>query len=145
MPGASGEPLWPAGFVGSISHCPVLAGAIVGRSTALRSIGLDLEQRQSLTPGMRELICANEGEAQAMQDDPSADLTLFSIKEAVLKAWSRLSSSWPEFTDIEVVLGEGRFASSVSCHDVAPTRIDGFFAVDAGLVCAVAQVPAGDR
>src|SRR5439155_16503172 len=42
--GASGEPLWPDGIVGAISHAGDLAIAIVGRQSDYAGLGIDIEQ-----------------------------------------------------------------------------------------------------
>jgi hypothetical protein len=60
---------------------------------AVRSLGLDIEQRQRLAPGIRELICANDAEARAIDDDPFVGVLLLSIKEAVLKAGGRCGAA----------------------------------------------------
>lgn len=42
--GAQGEPLWPAGVVGSISHSRTLAAAVVAGAARCGGIGLDIEE-----------------------------------------------------------------------------------------------------
>ncbi len=42
--GAQGEPLWPAGVVGSISHSKTLAAAVVADAARCGGIGLDIEE-----------------------------------------------------------------------------------------------------
>lgn len=43
LPGSRGEPLWPKGVVGSITHCEGYAGAIVALRKGCRSVGIDAE------------------------------------------------------------------------------------------------------
>ncbi|SEL86072.1 4'-phosphopantetheinyl transferase EntD (siderophore biosynthesis) [Roseateles sp. YR242] len=42
--GKSREPLWPAGMVGSLTHCEGFAAAAVARVSALRALGIDIER-----------------------------------------------------------------------------------------------------
>src|SRR5712692_10349689 len=42
--GPSGEPLWPDGIVGAISHAGDVAIAIVGRQNKYAGLGIDIEQ-----------------------------------------------------------------------------------------------------
>jgi 4'-phosphopantetheinyl transferase EntD len=46
-------PLWPAGYIGSITHSDRICVAIVGRVDAFRTLGVDLEPD---TPLDRELL-----------------------------------------------------------------------------------------
>jgi 4'-phosphopantetheinyl transferase EntD len=68
--GPGGEPLWPDGIVGAISHTGDLAIAIVGWRTEYAGLGVDVEQ---LTPGLSErgarLVCAPSEIAWAAEGD----------------------------------------------------------------------------
>src|SRR5258708_4976351 len=56
--GSAGEPVWPDGIVGAITHTGELAVAIVGWRSAYAGLGVDLER---LTPGLSaraaRLVC----------------------------------------------------------------------------------------
>src|SRR6201993_5498339 len=41
LKGDKGEPCWPDRGVGSLTHCTGYRGAVVGRSAAVRSVGID--------------------------------------------------------------------------------------------------------
>ncbi|RBP64935.1 4'-phosphopantetheinyl transferase EntD [Brevibacterium sanguinis] len=43
LPGSRREPLWPAGIVGSMTHCEGLCAAAVARHTQFASVGIDAE------------------------------------------------------------------------------------------------------
>ena len=47
--GASRQPLWPAGVVGSISHCHDLAAALVLEKSRAQTVGIDIERVVSET------------------------------------------------------------------------------------------------
>ncbi|MGB5546088.1 MAG: hypothetical protein WBM74_05910, partial [Polyangiales bacterium] len=46
--GEDRAPIWPAGFIGSISHTDSWCAAAVARSESVRSIGIDLESSAPL-------------------------------------------------------------------------------------------------
>ncbi|HKN97304.1 MAG TPA: 4'-phosphopantetheinyl transferase, partial [Pseudonocardiaceae bacterium] len=50
--GAKGEPLWPAGIVGSITHTTGYYAAAVAESTVVRSVGVDAEEHGELPDGV---------------------------------------------------------------------------------------------
>jgi len=102
--GPSGEPLWPAGIVGAISHAGDLAIAIVGDQTHYAGLGIDIEQlSRGLTARAARLICTP---AEMDWVDPEAGTTrltmLFSAKEAVFKALFPIEGVWLGFGDAEL-------------------------------------------
>ena len=101
---AHGEPVWPVGLVGSITHCEGYCASAVARAGEIVGLGIDAET---------EPAAAGRGRAG---DDRSAserlrvtalerarpgirwDKLLFSAKESVYKAWSALSGErWLDF------------------------------------------------
>lgn len=102
--GVSGEPLWPAGIVGAISHAGDLAIAIVGLHTQYSGLGVDLEQlSRGLTPRAARLVCTP---GEMVWVDPEAGTTrltmLFSAKEALFKALFPIEGVWLGFADAEL-------------------------------------------
>ena len=102
--GPSGEPLWPAGIVGAISHAGDLAIAIVGEHSHYAGLGIDFEQlSRGLTARAARLICTP---AEMDWADPEAGTTrlmmLFSAKEAVFKALFPIEGVWLGFGDAEL-------------------------------------------
>jgi 4'-phosphopantetheinyl transferase EntD len=90
--GTMREPVWPEGIVGSITHCASFWAAAVARRAELRGLGIDVADNRPLEPAVRNLIAAGGDEAALMESaDPDVawDVVLFSVKEAVFKAW------WP--------------------------------------------------
>ena len=55
-PGAKREPLWPAGVVGSITHCDGYRAAAVARATDLATVGIDAEPHEPLPDGVLAAI-----------------------------------------------------------------------------------------
>lgn len=86
--GAGREPLWPEGFVGSITHSgDVAAGAAAPLSTTA-GLGLDLEDSRRVKPDMEPLI-ADPEERRWTAGDPLRLAQLFSAKESLFKALYR--------------------------------------------------------
>lgn len=88
--GADGEPIWPAGAVGSLSHTATHAAALVARSAHHASLGLDLDDGRLLGPAAAaDLMTDSEVEAVLAQgwtrDVAIAQNIAFLAKEALFK------------------------------------------------------------
>ncbi len=102
--GADAQPLWPAGIVGSITHCRRYRACAVARERDVRSVGIDAEVHAPLPPGVLEAV-ASAGERGALTTlglGVHWDRLLFSAKEAVFKAWFPLTGRGLGFEDVEL-------------------------------------------
>jgi 4'-phosphopantetheinyl transferase EntD len=115
--GAGGEPLWPAGVVGSLAHDTEVAVAAVGLERDFASIGVDVEPALALPADMLELV-ATPDELRRIDRDLLKGRMLFAAKEAVYKAAYRLDQAFLEFTDIETDL-VARTAATRSGHTLS--------------------------
>jgi enterobactin synthetase component D len=102
--GPAGEPLWPPGIVGAISHTGDLAVAIVGWQSNYTGLGVDLEQ---LSPGLSvkaaRLVCTPAERAWVGDgEETNRGTMLFSAKEAVFKALFPIERIWLGFSDAEL-------------------------------------------
>jgi 4'-phosphopantetheinyl transferase EntD len=106
--GAKGEPLWPDGVVGSITHTNGYYAAAVADATKIRSIGLDAEVHDQLPEGVFPHIAFGSEPAMVAGLDRREqiwwDRLLFSAKESVYKAWYPLTGRWLGFEDAEVTV-----------------------------------------
>jgi 4'-phosphopantetheinyl transferase EntD len=102
--GKRGEPVWPAGVVGSITHCRGYRACAVAKTEDVLGIGIDAEVHEPLPAGVLEQVAF--GSERAMTADRAAgvhlDRLLFSAKEAVYKAWFPLARRWLGFEDAEI-------------------------------------------
>jgi 4'-phosphopantetheinyl transferase EntD len=110
--GARGEPLWPTGVVGSITHCAGYRGCAVARASDLATIGIDAEPHRPLPAGLLADVAHPEelaalGELAQAHPDVRWDRLLFSAKEAVYKAWYPLTGRWLGFEDAVLTLDPG--------------------------------------
>jgi enterobactin synthetase component D len=102
--GAGGEPTWPLGLVGSISHAGDAAVAAVGRGDMFGGIGVDLERRSpGLSARASRLVC-RPAEIEWVDADPGTlrRTLLFSAKEAIFKALYPIEGVWLGFADAEL-------------------------------------------
>lgn len=107
LPGPGGAPQWPAGVVGSITHCDGYRAAVVARTTDVAALGIDAEPAEPLPHGVLGLV-ASDGERAAVErlaagrPEVPWDRLLFSAKEAVYKAWFPATGRWLGFADARV-------------------------------------------
>ncbi len=124
LPGPDRAPRWPAGVVGSMTHCHGYRAAAVGRSDVLRSIGIDAEPHAALPQDALELVLRDDEQARllalaAVDPDVHWDRVLFCAKEAVFKAWFPLTRRWLDFADVSTTLDrDGTFLARL--HVPAP-------------------------
>lgn len=152
--GARGEPLWPQGVVGSITHCAGYRACAVAPVSELLTIGADAEVDDALPPGVLGDIALPEErrwiEAAAAADPGTSwDRLLFSIKESIYKAWFPLTGSWLGFEDATVTVDreQGTFAARLLVPGplVEGRRLGGFngrWLAAEGLVLSAIAVPA---
>ncbi len=60
LKGSDGEPLWPSGIVGSLSHCPSLCVAAVASAERIRAVGVDVDDSDGLSDGIMRFVFSSE-------------------------------------------------------------------------------------
>jgi 4'-phosphopantetheinyl transferase EntD len=159
LPGRRNVPQWPAGVVGSMTHCAGYRAAVLARQTDLVAVGIDAEPDLPLPdrvlasialPG--ELAWARTPVAGARQ--VCRDRLLFSAKEAVYKTWFPLVGIELDFDDAALTFRtdedsprRGTFRAEIlrpgSGPDGRPvTEFGGRWLADRGLVVTAIAVPA---
>ena len=113
LPGDGGAPTWPAGVLGSMTHCAGYAAAAVGPLPQISAIGIDAEPDAPLPDGVLDLIAtpAERDRLTATRpatDGPNWDRLLFSAKEAVYKAWFPLVGQWLDHQEAEILFDPER-------------------------------------
>jgi 4'-phosphopantetheinyl transferase EntD len=136
LPGLRGAPGWPAGVVGSMTHCDGYRAAAVAHRHDVLSIGVDAEPDRALPAGVLEVIALPDEAVMVSRLSRSAlglpwDRLLFSAKEAVYKAWFPLTATWLDFSEarIEFEPQERTFHASLLVPGpmVAGRRLPGFY------------------
>jgi 4'-phosphopantetheinyl transferase EntD len=121
LKGEKGEPCWPDGVVGSLTHCQGFRGAVVARADQTRSVGIDAEPHDVLPDGVLGAISlpAERREMSAFTSGLHWDRILFCAKEATYKAWYPLTKRWLGFEDAHIVFdvdaagSAGEFVSQI--------------------------------
>lgn len=133
--GERGEPLWPAGALGSITHCESYRAAAVARSGEILTLGIDAEPNAALPDGLLGDIARPEElpslrRLAAEVPEIHWDRLLFSAKESVYKAWFPLAKRWLGFEDavLEIAPDTGTFEARllVSGPSLADGSLCGF-------------------
>ena len=109
LSGAGGEPVWPDGVVGSITHCTGYRAAAVAWAEDVATIGIDAEPHHALPDGVLEAVATPDEQhhlrrlARA-EPDVHWDRVLFSAKESVYKAWFPHAGAMLDYDEAAVTL-----------------------------------------
>jgi 4'-phosphopantetheinyl transferase EntD len=112
-------PRWPAGIVGSMTHCDGYRGAALARAAVLASLGVDAEPHLPLPGRVIAAIATPEevesfGPLREAGPEIAWERILFSAKEAVYKALFPLTEHPLGFHDATITLSvEGSFVARV--------------------------------
>ncbi|WP_299539740.1 4'-phosphopantetheinyl transferase [uncultured Streptomyces sp.] len=110
LPGPRGEPGWPEGIVGSMTHCAGYRAAAVARSSDVRALGIDAEPHAPLPENVLESIALPSEHRRVLDAAERGggtgpihwDRLLFSAKESVYKAWYPLMRTRLDFEDADI-------------------------------------------
>jgi 4'-phosphopantetheinyl transferase EntD len=142
------EPVWPAGFVGAITHAGGICAAIAAPASRFAGLGIDLVERDSARPLLAEagrLIASASERDHARSAIPGNDspALLFSAKESAIKAVSATVGRFLDFTEVQVFFDAERFQASV--NGLAPVIPGWWAAVDGLLATGAVCKPGGIR
>ncbi len=158
LPGERSAPRWPAGVVGSMTHCDGAGGAAVAEAAGFAAIGVDAEPHAPLPDGVFGLVAlpterARDTALRALRPELCWDRLLFCVKESVYKTWFPLTGRWLGFEDADVTFDPagGTFhARLLVPGDCLPgagtgplTAMRGRFAVAGGFALAGVAIAAG--
>jgi 4'-phosphopantetheinyl transferase EntD len=145
LPGRAGEPLWPTGVVGSLTHCAGYRACAVARDTDLAAIGIDAEPSRALPDRVLAAVASDAersriAELSAASPGVPWNLLLFCAKESVYKACFGARGLRIRFADVQAEFAEaGRFTAHLAG---AAARIDGRWLVRDGLALTAVTLPA---
>jgi 4'-phosphopantetheinyl transferase EntD len=146
--GRCGALQWPAGVVGSITHCAGYRAAAVAWKHEVMAIGIDAEPHLALPDGVLAAVATDADLAHlavlaAAQPRVCWDRLLFCAKEAVFKAWFPLAGRWLDFADASVEFDPAaatfaaRLLVKAQASDRRSGRFTGRWLVRDGLVITV--------
>lgn len=109
-------PIWPDGYVGSITHTSTFAGAVVASKNAVVGIGIDTENLLSSTQvdDVRQTVAPEYGNINFLGLDADGERDahvvscLFSAKESIYKCLHPLVREFFEFSDVCVTTVDRR-------------------------------------
>jgi len=145
VPDDDRAPVWPAGVVGSITHCAGYRAAAAARSDDLSGLGIDAEPHAALPQETRGLVLRDEERARlrilSLADpDVHWDRVAFCAKEAIYKAWFPLNREPLDYADVATSLDPGGAFRGCLLVDSAAQEISGRWIARDGLVGAAAWV-----
>ncbi|HEY3717924.1 MAG TPA: 4'-phosphopantetheinyl transferase superfamily protein [Jatrophihabitantaceae bacterium] len=150
--GRGGAPRWPAGIVGSMTHCRGYRAASVAHAVDIVTVGIDAEIHEPVADGVLPYIASVDERAQLQslsRREPHVhwERVLFSAKESVYKAWFPLTSRWLDFSEAVVTIDpdRGRFSTRLlvtgpTWRGDEPVLFDGRWLVRDGLVVTAVVV-----
>ena len=142
--GEDRAPIWPPGFVGTISHTDTWCAAAVARAEDVRSIGIDLEPATPLKESLWRRVCTPK-ERDWLHELAEPGLTgkiLFSAKESVYKCQYPLTTKFLGFHAVEVELDDGAFRAvfQQEAGEFRPGDVmSGRYLVEEGLVATACE------
>ena len=101
--GTHRQPIWPAGVVGSITHCEGHFAAAVAYSSQVVALGIDVEPHVPIPEAVVEATSWPE-EVEALASHPGAvwPTVLFSAREPIFKAWYPRVGQWLGHHDVRL-------------------------------------------
>jgi 4'-phosphopantetheinyl transferase EntD len=136
--GKFGEPVFPEGTAGSISHSDNLYSVAVCRSDNFVSVGIDLESiGREISDSALSLI-ANEDERVLIDKDSDCNfvrLLIFSAKESVFKALSIIADRRFYFDEVSIFPSKDAGRLDIKIHNRLEKKIPAGLSVSGGYFC----------
>jgi len=106
------SPIWPTGFVGSITHTDGYCGVAVARQSVLLSLGVDVESVNQVSKEYWGHLFTPP-ELSYLHSLPSCKqqgiaALIFSAKECLYKCQYLISKQWLNFLDVHVLVDHSR-------------------------------------
>ena len=143
--GEDRTPVWPEGFVGSISHTTLWCAAVVARASEVRSLGIDLESSAPLKPSVLARISTPTERAwiARARDSGLMGKIVFCAKESIYKCQYPLTRVKLGFRGVSLKVGEGSFVAAFT-QAAGEFRegdtIEGRYLVEDGLVATACSL-----
>jgi enterobactin synthetase component D len=150
--GATGAPVWPKGFVGSITHTHGFAAAALADGRFMRGLGIDSEEIMTgkVMANVRARICRPDEPylPQGPMTEQVYTTVIFSAKESLFKCLHALVGKmfWFEDARIEIVdhaagLFQAELMTDLSEEFCRSVKLTGHFRVGSGLVHTGISLP----
>ena len=134
------DPVWPFGYVGSITHCHGFCAAAAARTLpangpcAIRGLGLDSEPAAPLPEELAGVICSPDECAwlvSRLGDGVPWDRLFFCAKESAYKCLFPTTHRFLEFRDMKVQFDseQGSFEARLPSLVGSPSRLHGRYTI----------------
>jgi 4'-phosphopantetheinyl transferase EntD len=133
------DPVWPFGYVGSITHCRGFCAAAAARTLAksactIKGLGLDAEPAARLPEELAGVICSADEcawLATRQGDGPPWDRLFFCAKESAYKCLFPTTHRFLEFRDMKVTFDPERGSFEVRLPSLfgSPSHLRGRYAI----------------
>lgn len=154
LPGPAGQPQWPMGVTGSLTHCAGYRACAVALAGDVAAIGIDAEPDAALPAGLIDAVATSAERAWIARQSASVpavcwDRLLFSAKESACKLWYPLTGQWLGFHDTVICpAATGTFTvrppgPGPDPADVPATRLTGRWLARDGLIITTVTWPPG--
>ncbi|MEM7436027.1 MAG: 4'-phosphopantetheinyl transferase superfamily protein, partial [Myxococcota bacterium] len=148
LQGEDRGPIWPTGFVGSITHADFWCAAAVARESDVRAVGIDIESVAPVRPSVLERVCTIDERRwiEASEHPDQMAKVFFSAKESVYKCQRPITGAYLGFHAVEIEAEEGRFRAVFRrpAGEFAPgDALSGRYLVDRDWVATACVLEAG--
>lgn len=140
------EPVWPRGFVGSITHTSVRAAAAVASTRHARGLGFDIE---AISEGTESSLFASADEMadlrrQVAWNERQLALVVFSAKESLFKCLYPLVGRYFDFLDARVcAIDSPRASLTIELLQSLSSEFRAGFALEGRFEIATADISTG--
>lgn len=111
---SSRAPVWPRGFIGSITHCDDLCFALSAHAHSFQSIGCDVEELDPMSDAVAEAVTLPAERLWLAGQNVLQPVHLFSAKEAVYKALFPVTGQMIGFSDVQIcAVSSGRLRATL--------------------------------
>ncbi|MCU7904883.1 MAG: 4'-phosphopantetheinyl transferase superfamily protein [Candidatus Thiodiazotropha sp. (ex Epidulcina cf. delphinae)] len=109
--GEKRQPVWPTGFLGSITHCRDACAAVCAEKGKIVSLGIDVEPLTPLPKGIARYINTVQEERFLQLHDSLPGRLIFSAKESLYKCYYPLLQHYFGFQSVslDIDIPERRF------------------------------------
>ena len=143
------DPVWPFGYVGSITHCQGFCAAAVARSVsvnssgAIRGVGLDSEPALPLPRELAGVVCSEDEVAwlaNQQGDRMPWDRLFYCAKESAYKCLFPTTHRYLEFRDIQLQFDPENSSFDVTLPSLfgSPSHLSGRYAIRDEVLLAAA-------
>jgi len=120
------EPLWPAGYLGTIAHCRDLCVAACANEGKIAGLGIDVESLSPLPKGVERYV-HTDTEQSRLEQQALPQKLVFSAKESLYKCYYPLLGRYFGFQSVSLSFDQNAqtfsFEPTVGCEISFPAEL----------------------